>query len=100
LLNPLDLSRLRQIVIELVSRLLTEGFVWVHIALAVSLAAVGAVVGVLTGGLGAFPIGAWASDIIAGATVGFGVGDARGGLFVGHTLKREEDADEIEDSRN
>jgi hypothetical protein len=31
-------------------------------------------ISVLTGGLGTFAVGAWASDIIAGATVGAAVG--------------------------
>jgi hypothetical protein len=53
-----------------------------RIALAVSLAAVGAVVSVMTGGLGMFPVGAWAADIMAGAGVGFSVGDVREEDFI------------------
>jgi hypothetical protein len=48
-----------------------------RIALAVGAAALGAVVGVMTGGLGMFPIGAWTADILAGASAGFSVGAVR-----------------------
>jgi hypothetical protein len=70
-----------------------------RIAIAVAAGVAGAVVGVLTGGLGAFPIGAWAADIISGFGVGFSAGDLAGGLFVSQSLKREERESEIEASR-
>ena len=69
-----------------------------RIALAAGLAVAGAVLGVMTGGLGAFALGAWGQDIIWGATLGFGAGDAKGGLFVGQIKK--EDKNEIEYSSN
>jgi len=71
-----------------------------RIALAAGLAVAGAVLGVMTGGLGAFALGAWGQDIVWGATLGFGAGDAKSGLFLNQTFKREGDADEIETPRN
>src|ERR1700741_4248626 len=44
------------------------------IALIAGLAIAGAFISVATGGLGAFAVGAWATDIIAGAAVGASVG--------------------------
>jgi hypothetical protein len=48
------------------------------IALAVAAAAAGVAISVATGGLGAFAVGAWIPDIIAGASVGLAVGGAIG----------------------
>lgn len=45
-----------------------------RIALIAGMAIAGAAISVATGGLGAFAIGAWATDIIAGASVGASVG--------------------------
>lgn len=45
-----------------------------RIALIAGAAVAGAFISVATGGLGAFAVGAWATDIIAGATVGAAVG--------------------------
>jgi hypothetical protein len=75
-----------------------KDFKMARIALAVGLGIAGAVVGVLPGGLGAFPVGAWAADIFAGFGAGFSAGNARGGLFVGQ-MEKEED-DEITTTRN
>lgn len=45
-----------------------------RIALIAGMAIAGAAISVATGGLGAFAVGAWATDIIAGASVGASVG--------------------------
>lgn len=45
-----------------------------RIALIAGIAIAGAVISVATGGLGTFEVGAWAADIIAGASVGAAVG--------------------------
>ncbi len=56
-----------------------------RIALMVGLAVAGAVISVMTGGLGTFAVGAWTADIVAGAGVGAAVGSLAGGLlFPGH----------------
>jgi hypothetical protein len=44
------------------------------IAIIAAAAVAGAVISVATGGLGAFAVGAWAQDIIAGASVGMSIG--------------------------
>lgn len=46
-----------------------------RIALIAGMAVAGAFISVATGGLGTFAVGAWASDIIAGAAVGASVGN-------------------------
>lgn len=46
-----------------------------RIALIAGAAIAGAVISVATGGLGAFPVGAWITDIVAGAAVGASVGN-------------------------
>ena len=50
------------------------------IAIAAAAATAGAIISVATGGLGAFPVGAWAADIIAGASVGLSVGEVVGAI--------------------
>jgi len=44
----------------------------------------------MTGGLGAFPVGAWAADIFAGASVGMSIGEVdEESIFRGQRLMRE-----------
>lgn len=52
-----------------------------RIALTIGAAVAGAFISVVTGGLGAFAVGAWATDIIAGLAVGAAIGNAAGGLI-------------------
>jgi len=68
-----------------------------RIALAVGIAAAGALTGGLAwaGFLGFGIAGSELDAIALGASVGLGVGDARGGLFVSQTLKKEEHENEI-----
>ena len=72
-----------------------------RIALAIGLAAAGALTGGLAwaGFLGFGISGSAIGAIALGGSIGLGVGDARGGLFVGKILKREEHTDEIESSK-
>jgi len=61
-----------------------------RIALAVGLGILGAAISVATGGLGAFPVGAWAADIFAGASVGFSIGEVdEESVFRGQRLMKE-----------
>ena len=60
------------------------------IALAVGGAILGAAISVATGGLGTFAVGAWAADILAGASVGFSIGKAdEESMFRGQRLLKE-----------
>ena len=61
-----------------------------RIAIAVGAAIAGAVLSVATGGLGAFAVGAWAQDILAGASVGFSIGKVdEDSMFHGQRLMKE-----------
>ena len=61
-----------------------------RIALAVGLGIIGGAISVMTGGLGAFPVGAWAADIFAGASVGMSIGEVdEESMFRGQRLLKE-----------
>lgn len=67
------------------------------IAIMAGAIAAGIGISVLTGGLGTFAVGAWAADIVAGATVGAAVGEpAEGLMFPGSEPLRFEGEDEDE----
>ena len=67
-----------------------------RIALAVGGAILGAAISVATGGLGTFAVGAWAADILAGASVGASIGEVdEESMFRGQRLIKEM-ASEIE----
>jgi hypothetical protein len=51
------------------------------IALIAAAAAVGIGISIMTGGLGAFPVGAWTADILSGAAVGGSIGEPCEGLM-------------------
>jgi len=68
------------------------------IAIMAGAIAAGIGISILTGGLGTFAVGAWAADIVAGATVGAAVGQSVEGLmFPGSESRWFEDEGEDDD---